>query len=125
MFLNNEAVYKNESIHKPQLRKKHHIISYHRDREAVASGACRIAKEDTSKILSDLFTKVLPRPRLEYILNKFTYLELSMDDKSIISGAINGHPGDYTINMTIIEYAIISDRGDRVNPVTVEPCESL
>ena len=91
----------------------------------MASRACRIAKEDTSTNLADLFTKVLPRPRLEYILNKFTYLELRMDDKSIISGAINGHPGDYTINMTIIEYAIISDRGDRVNPVTIELCDLL
>ena len=71
-------------------------------REAVANGACRIAKEDTLTNLADLFTKVLPKPRQEYILNKFTYRELRTYDKSIISGVINGHPGDYTIKLTII-----------------------
>ena len=73
MFCDNEAVYKNASTPESQLRKKHHSISYHMAREAVASGACRIAKEDTLTNLADLFTKVLPKPRREYILNKFTY----------------------------------------------------
>ena len=59
----NEAVYKNSSTLESQLRKKHHSISYHMIREAVASGACRMAKEDTETNLSDLFTKVLTRPR--------------------------------------------------------------
>ena len=72
-----------------------------------------------------LFTKVLPRSRQEYFLNKFTYWELKTNDKSIIIWAINGHPGDYTIKLTIIEYAIISDRGEQVNPVTVESCKLL
>ena len=72
MFFDNEAVYKNEYIPDLQLRKKHHRISYHRAREAVTRGACRIENKDTSKKLSDLFTGVLPRPRLEYIMNKFT-----------------------------------------------------
>ena len=75
--------------------------------------------------MADLFTKVLPKPRRDYIMKKFTYLELSMNDKSIINGAINGHPGEYTIKLTIIEYAIISDRGDQFNTVTIELCESL
>ena len=73
MFCDNELVYKNASTPESQLRKKHHSISYHMAREAVASGACRIAKEDTLTNLADLFTKVLPKPRREYILNKFTY----------------------------------------------------
>ena len=73
MFFENEAVYKNDYTPDPQLHKKHHRISYHRSHEAVTRGACRIEKEDTSKKLSDLFTEVLPRPRLEYIMNKFTY----------------------------------------------------
>ena len=46
MFCDNEAVYKNASLPESQLRKKHHSISYHMSREAVASGAIRIAKEE-------------------------------------------------------------------------------
>ena len=73
IFCDNEAVYKNASTPESQLRKKHHSISYHMSREAVASGACRMAKEDTETNLSDLFTKVLPRPRRELLLDSFTY----------------------------------------------------
>ena len=69
----NRAVYKNTSMHKSQLRKKHHIISYHMSREAVASGACRMEKKDTDTNLSDLFTKLLLRPRRELLLESFTY----------------------------------------------------
>ena len=58
----NESVYKNSSTPESQLRNKHHSISYHMSREAVSSGACRMAKEDTETNLSDIFTKVLPRP---------------------------------------------------------------
>ena len=44
IFCDNEAVYKNSSTPKSQLRKKHHSILYQMSREAVASGACRMAK---------------------------------------------------------------------------------
>ena len=70
---NNEEVYKNASTPESQLRKKHHSISYHTIREAVASGACRMEKEDTETNLSDLFTKVIPKPRKELLLDSFTY----------------------------------------------------
>ena len=63
MFCDNEAVYKNSSTPELVLRKKHHSVSYHKFREAVASGFCRIAKEDTYTNLADIFTKVLPGPR--------------------------------------------------------------
>ena len=43
----NESVYKNSSTPESQIRKKYHSISYHMIREAVASGACRMAKKDT------------------------------------------------------------------------------
>ena len=43
----NEAMYKNKSTPKYHLREKHHSISYHMSREAVASGACRMEKEYT------------------------------------------------------------------------------
>ena len=46
IFCNNEAVYKNSSTPESVLRKKHHSVVYHKFREAVASGICRIAKED-------------------------------------------------------------------------------
>ena len=72
MFCDNKAVYKNASMPESQLWKKHHHIAYHMRRESVASGASRIAKEDTETNLADLFTKVLPRPRRELFLNKFT-----------------------------------------------------
>ena len=73
MFCDNEAVYKNSSIPESVLRKKHHSIAYHMCREAVAARICRIAKEDTETNLADIFTKVLPRPRREKLLNAFTY----------------------------------------------------
>ena len=38
-------------------------LTDHMIREAVDSGACRMAKEDTETNLSDIFTKVIPRPR--------------------------------------------------------------
>ena len=73
MFCNNEAVYKKASIPESQLRKKHHSIAYHMNIECVASGASRIAKDDTETNLADLFTKVLSRPRRELLLKIFTY----------------------------------------------------
>ena len=59
IYCDNEAVYKNCSIPESTLRNKHHSIAYHRKREAVAAGTCRIAKEDLKTNLSDLFTKIL------------------------------------------------------------------
>ena len=73
IFCENEAVYKNLSTHEYQLRNKQHNISYHISREAVASGACRMAKEDTDTNLSDVFTKVLPRLKSKLLLDSFTY----------------------------------------------------
>ena len=63
IFCDSDEVYKNASTPKYQLRKKHHSILYHMSREAVSSGAYRMEKEDTKTNLSDLFTKVLSRPR--------------------------------------------------------------
>ena len=74
IFCDNEAVYKNAPKPEYQLRKTHHSISYHMRREAVSSGACRMAKEDTKTNISDLFTKVLPLTRRELLLGSFTHL---------------------------------------------------
>ena len=73
MYCDNEAVYKNVAIPSSVLNKKMHSVSYHYCREAVASGTCRIAKEDTQTNLSDLFTKVLPRAKREDLLDRFMY----------------------------------------------------
>ena len=73
IFCDNEVVYKNASMPESQLRQNHHSIAYHMSRESDASGVSRISKEDTETNLADLFTKVLPRPRRELLLNKFTY----------------------------------------------------
>ena len=73
MFCNNEAVYNIVSMPLSHLWKNHHSITYHTSSDSVASGAYRIAKEDTETNLAELFTKVLPRPRRELLLNKFTY----------------------------------------------------
>jgi hypothetical protein len=55
------------------VKKKQHLIAYHRNREAVAAGSCRITKEDTETNLSDLLTKKLGHYKREGLLNKFTY----------------------------------------------------
>ena len=73
MFCDNEAVYKNASMPESQLRKKHHSIAYHMSRESVGSCASQISKEYTETNLSDLFAKVLLRPRRELLLKKFIY----------------------------------------------------
>lgn len=73
VFCDNEAVFKNMSQPESQLKRKHHRIAYHMSREAVASEACRVEKEDTESNLADLFTKVLPRARRDQLLDCFTY----------------------------------------------------
>ena len=73
MFCNNEAMYNNASTPELKLHKNHHSRSYHMAQESVTSIESRIAKEDAPKQLADLFTKLLTRPRREYIINKFTY----------------------------------------------------
>ena len=73
IFFDNEAVTKSTKMPDSTLKKKHHSIAYHRCREAVAAGTARVAKEGTHTNLSDLFTKLLPQPRREELLDKFTY----------------------------------------------------
>ena len=73
MFMDNEAVYKSTSVPESTLKKKHLSCAYHRCREAVAAGTVRSAKEGTNTNLADLFTKILPGPRREQLLDMFTY----------------------------------------------------
>ena len=73
VFCDNEAVYKNTSIPSSTLNKKHHSIAYHICREAVAAKVIRVAKQGTTKNLSDLFTKIMTAARRRFLLERFTY----------------------------------------------------
>jgi hypothetical protein len=73
VFCDNEAVCKNSIRPESVLSKKHHSIAYHRNREAVAAGTMRVSKEGTDTNLSDLFTKVMPAPKRNDLLDKWTY----------------------------------------------------
>ena len=73
IYCDNEAVTKNCSIPESTLKKKHHSIAYHRNREAVAAGTCRIAKEDTATNLADVFTKVMSSYVRNELFDKFMY----------------------------------------------------
>jgi hypothetical protein len=63
IFCDNEAVVINRSTPESTSKKKHHSIAYHHNREAVASGIVRIAKEYSETNLADLFTKLLSAER--------------------------------------------------------------
>ena len=73
MYCDNEAVYKNVAIPTSVLKKKMHSISYHFCREAVAAGIVQMAKEDSKTNLSDLFTKVMSKPRRDELIDRFMY----------------------------------------------------
>ena len=73
IYCDNEAVYKNCSMPESMLKKKHHSIAYHRNREAVASETARIAKEDSETNLSDVFTKLMSARKRECLLDRFMY----------------------------------------------------
>lgn len=73
IFCDNEAVYKNASQPDSTLSKKQHSIAYHFCREKVASGVCRLAKENTKTNLADVFTKTMNKPKREELLGGFMY----------------------------------------------------
>ena len=73
MFCDNESVWNNVSKPESTLNKKHHSVSYHFCRQAVAAGIIRVAKESSETNLADIFTKVMARPQRERILDRFTY----------------------------------------------------
>jgi hypothetical protein len=73
IFCDNEAVVTNCSTPESTIKKKHHSIAYHHNREAVASGMVRIAKEDSKTNLGDLFTKLLSEERRNFLIDRFMY----------------------------------------------------
>ncbi len=73
IFCDNEAAVKNCSNPESTLKKKHHSIAYHRNREAVASETVRITKEKSETNLADLFTKVMGYNQREPIIDRIMY----------------------------------------------------
>ena len=73
VYCDNEAVYKNVAMPESVLSKKMHSIWYHFCQEAVAAEIIRIAKEDTSTNLADIFTKVMQKARRDELLDRFMY----------------------------------------------------
>ena len=73
IFCDNKAVIWNFSDPTSTLKKKHHLIAYHRNREAVAAGTVRITKEGTATNLSDLLTKSLGKRKREEFLDPWNY----------------------------------------------------
>jgi hypothetical protein len=73
VFCDNKAVFRNTPLPESTLKKKHHSIAYHRCWEAVVAGPVGVAREGTKTNLSNLFTKLLPQPRREELLDKFTF----------------------------------------------------
>ena len=64
---------KKKTIPKLTLKKKHNSIAYHRVREAVAAGVMWIAKESSDTNIADMFTKLLPSPRLKEFVKKYYF----------------------------------------------------
>jgi len=73
MYCDNEAVVKNCSTPESTLNIKHHSISYHFNREAVAAGIIWIAWEQTATNLADGFTKLMTRDQREDIFDRIMY----------------------------------------------------
>ena len=73
VLCDNQSVVTNSSVPESTLSKKHNSICYHRVREACAAETIRIAKEDTSTNLADLFTKPLPTPQRKFLLSRIMY----------------------------------------------------
>jgi hypothetical protein len=73
MYCDNQAVVLNCTTPESQLKKKHHSVAYHFNRQAVATGTIRIAHESGETNLADLFTKVLGPIRRNKLLNAFMF----------------------------------------------------
>ena len=68
VFCDNEAVYRNISDPTSTLKKRHQSVAYHLCREAVASGAALIYKEDKDTNLADILTKsTLTREKRKFL----------------------------------------------------------
>jgi hypothetical protein len=64
----NQSVFKNTTLPKSVLKKKHNSIAYHRSREAQGSMTVQIAWEPDDTNMSDILTKLLVGPRLRTLV---------------------------------------------------------
>ena len=55
------------------LSKKHHSIDYHCAQEAAVEGIVRVSKKHTSNNLAGIFTNIMAAPKIEGLLENFTY----------------------------------------------------
>ena len=68
VFCDNEAVAKNSATPGSVLLKKHNAICFHKVRECCAAGIIRVGWIDAKSNPADLFTKVLPKIKREWII---------------------------------------------------------
>ena len=69
VFCDNEAVVKNSATPESVLTKKHNAICFHMVRECCAAGINRVGWIDGKSNPADLFTKVLPKVKREWMIN--------------------------------------------------------
>lgn len=68
IFSDNQSVVNSGQRPESTLSKKHLSICYHRSREAVASGSCRIGKVTDDENVADIFTKLVDVPKRQRCL---------------------------------------------------------
>ena len=73
IYCDNKTVCNTAQKPEARLTKKHNAINFHRIREAVAAGWCRVAHEAGKTNLADLLTKILPTYKRREFLGILTY----------------------------------------------------
>jgi hypothetical protein len=73
VFCDNHSVFDNSTKPESVCNKKHNSIAYHRTREAQAAETVRLAWESGDTNVADLFTKLLPGPRLQTLSSMVLY----------------------------------------------------
>jgi hypothetical protein len=73
MYCDYQAVVLNCTTPESQLKKKHHSVAYHFNRQTVATGTIRLAHELGETNLADLLTKVLGVIRRNKLLDAFMF----------------------------------------------------
>ena len=68
VFCDNEAVAKNSATLESVLTKKHNAICFHKVRECCAAGIIRVGWIDGNSNPADLFTKVLPKIKRQWMI---------------------------------------------------------
>ena len=75
IFCDNEAVSRNCSFVKSQLKQKYNSICYHLVQEAIVAGKIVVFKVDGRENSADLLTKSVPGHRRRYLRLKIIFSE--------------------------------------------------